>query len=174
MHCSCSDSCDMVITVLSYCSFAVLLPNPDCDVHICSLCACCYGSTLPSLFTTSSLPSPLPGAFSSPPGASLPTVWCIPPRCLVHPSPPSGPPPGASLPTTCVPQERHDAKTVSQLKQFVQKLPHMQQAKLALSKRRLSCGGGGGGGGGEGEVGRGRGRGRGGDGERGVIFGISI
>lgn len=32
-------------------------------------------------------------------------------------------------------EERHDAKTVSQLKQFVQKLPHMQQAKLSLSKR---------------------------------------
>ena len=31
--------------------------------------------------------------------------------------------------------ERHDAKTVSQLKQFVQRLPHMQQAKQSLSKR---------------------------------------
>ena len=35
-------------------------------------------------------------------------------------------------------QERHDAKTVSQLKQFVQKLPHMQQAKISLSKRKTA------------------------------------
>ena len=35
-------------------------------------------------------------------------------------------------------QERHGAKTVSQLKQFVQKLPHMQQAKQSLSKREFS------------------------------------
>ncbi len=32
-------------------------------------------------------------------------------------------------------EERHGAKTVSQLKQFVQKLPHMQQAKQSLSRR---------------------------------------
>ena len=33
-------------------------------------------------------------------------------------------------------QERHDAKTVQQLKQFVQKLPHMQQDKISLSRRK--------------------------------------
>ena len=32
-------------------------------------------------------------------------------------------------------QSRHDAKTVSQLKTFVDKLPHMQEQKLNLSKR---------------------------------------
>jgi hypothetical protein len=31
-------------------------------------------------------------------------------------------------------EERHDAKTVQQLKQFVQKLPHMQQEKISLSR----------------------------------------
>ena len=36
-------------------------------------------------------------------------------------------------------QERHDAKTVQQLKIFVQKLPHMQQEKISLSKRELFC-----------------------------------
>ena len=33
-------------------------------------------------------------------------------------------------------QARHDAKTVTQLKTFVEKLPHMQEAKFNLSKRR--------------------------------------
>ena len=34
-------------------------------------------------------------------------------------------------------QSRHDAKTVTQLKSFVEKLPHMQEAKFNLSKRRF-------------------------------------
>lgn len=37
------------------------------------------------------------------------------------------------------PQERKEAKTVSQLKQFVLKLPVMQSAKQSLSKREFVC-----------------------------------
>ena len=36
----------------------------------------------------------------------------------------------------CPPKSRHDAKTVTQLKSFVEKLPHMQDAKFNLSKRK--------------------------------------